>query len=93
MAHYTYKEEEILAKHTIHGLLRYKDPNAFFCKNCDCTYGVECPKCGIKSPVDHIKTQDTFVVRRPLEIQIHEGFKWTKVTCGKCDYSFRVIVL
>jgi hypothetical protein len=93
MSHYTYKEEEILAHHTNRGMLRYKDPNAFFCKNCDCVFGVECPRCGLQASKDHILTTDFFLVQRPLELKMYDGFKWTKVTCKKCDYQFMVMVL
>lgn len=91
----TLREQEILGRYRNSGLLRYRDFDAMYCVACERVYGVECPICKTVVGSRHmfnIYEETPFIVDRPLITDEQSGIRWTKVTCRKCDYSFKVPV-
>jgi hypothetical protein len=95
---FTAAQATALGEYSRKALMRYKDPNAYFCHACRRAFGVECPKCGTKSPKRHDMSglgteEDMFRVTRDGEgLDRYQWAIWTKITCRKCDFEFRVMM-
>lgn len=90
---YTYKEEDRLGEFTARGLLRYKDPDAYYCQPCGEIFNIECPRCKVKSRRSHATTSGYGVFDRIAAVfERYDGFVWTQIECRKCSYRFKVIV-
>jgi hypothetical protein len=91
---FTTAQKNALGNFGQRAMMRYKDIDSYFCKNCRYVFGVTCPKCGIKSQSVHgLDTSETiFEVYGGDEYDRKEGMTWVITTCRKCSFSFRVLV-
>jgi hypothetical protein len=94
---FTNAQKDALERYQQSRILRYQDPDAYFCSACWYVFGVECPKCHAKSEPGH--NRPTYIAHDdPLfevdsfpEYDRKDGRIWVVTTCRKCSYSFRVI--
>jgi hypothetical protein len=91
---FTTAQNNFLGRFGQGSMMRYKDIDAYFCKDCRYVFGVTCPKCGIKSaPLHGFDTSETiFEVRGADDYDRKEGMVWVITVCRKCSFSFRVLV-
>lgn len=91
---FTTAQKNALGAYSNRTSLRYRDIDAYFCRDCRYVFGVTCPKCGIKSkPIHGCSTSEViFSVRGSNEYDWKEGMAWVVATCRKCDFGFKVLV-
>jgi hypothetical protein len=91
---YTVAQKNALGEYGRRGLMRYKDIDAYFCKDCRYVFGVECARCKIQSAPTHgfDTSEIIFEVRGGEDYDQKEGMVWVITTCRKCSFSFRVLV-
>jgi hypothetical protein len=87
---FTNREKGFLGMYRANAMLRFRDTNSYYCSACDRCYGVYCPNCKIATSLTHLPDAEKVFVALNITDR-WDGHTWMRITCRKCDYTFKVI--